>query len=747
VPEASDPIRASPPRAQLMLEPENSHGNLLMPRTTALSDIRNIGIIAHVDAGKTTTTERILYYTGRKHTIIDIHDTKDLKTSTTTDYLEQEKKRGITIQSAAVSTFWRDKKINLIDTPGHVDFTIEVNRSLRVLDGAVVVFDGVAGVEPQSETNWRLADNYDVPRFCYVNKMDRSGANFVRCVDMIRKRLGARPLPVQLPIGSEDNFKGIIDLVEMKALVWDSDDKDAVWHSLEVTPDLADKLHIAVPSDRKLLGEIAQYRTELVDTCLEQDDEAMEAYLTHATVPSGDVLRRALRKGTLNSAFTPVLCGSSYKNKGVQQLLDAVVDYLPAPTDVASIKTVDADGNPIGERKCSDDEPFAALAFKVINDVYGALTFIRVYSGVLTKGASVENSTRGKREKIGRMVEMFAKEANPIEEARAGDIIALVSLADTETGDTLCDAAHPVVLERMRFPDPVISVSVKSKLKAEQEKFGAALGKMVRADPSLHLETDRETGQTILRGMGELHLEVTLDRMRTEFAVEGVMGEPQVAFRETITKKITKQYVHKKQTGGSGQFAEVWIVFEPLERSAGFEVVDETRGGTVPKEFVPAVEKGLRVQKEDGVLAHFPTVDFRATLIDGSYHDVDSNALTFEIAAKAAFREGMREASAILLEPVMKVETVTPGDHLGDVIGDLNRRRGTIQDQLERGTNIAVVAAVPLSEMFGYIGQLRSMTSGRASYTMEFSHYEPVPRQVADEVIAEVAKTRAAAQG
>jgi len=717
-----------------------------MPRTTALSDIRNIGIIAHVDAGKTTTTERILYYTGRKHTIIDIHDTKDLKTSTTTDYLEQEKKRGITIQSAAVSTFWRDKKINLIDTPGHVDFTIEVNRSLRVLDGAVVVFDGVAGVEPQSETNWRLADNYDVPRFCYVNKMDRSGANFVRCVDMIKKRLGARPLPVQLPIGSEDNFKGMIDLVEMKALVWDSDDKDAEWHSLDITPDLADKLHIAVPSDRKLLGEIAKYRTELVDTCLEQDDEAMEAYLTHATVPSADVLRRALRKGTLHSAFTPVLCGSSYKNKGVQQLLDAVVDYLPAPTDVSAIKTVDADGNPIGERICSDDEPFSALAFKVINDVYGALTFIRVYSGVLTKGASVQNTTRDKREKIGRMVEMFAKEANAIEEARAGDIIALVSLADTETGDTLSDSEHPVVLERMRFPDPVISVSVKSKLKAEQEKFGAALGKMVRADPSLHLETDRETGQTILRGMGELHLEVTLDRMRTEFGVEGVMGEPQVAFRETITKKITKQYVHKKQTGGSGQFAEVWIVFEPLQRSVGFEFADETRGGTVPKEFVPAVEKGLRVQKEDGVLAHFPTVDFRATLIDGSYHDVDSNALTFEIAAKAAFREGMREAAPILLEPVMKVETVTPGDHLGDVIGDLNRRRGTIQDQLERGTNIAVVAVVPLSEMFGYIGQLRSMTSGRASYTMEFSHYEPVPRQVADEVIAEVAKARAALQ-
>jgi elongation factor G len=714
-----------------------------MPRTTPLSDIRNIGIIAHVDAGKTTTTERILYYTGRKHTIIDIHDTKDLKTSTTTDYLEQEQKRGITIQSAAVSAFWRNKKINLIDTPGHVDFTIEVNRSLRVLDGAVVVFDGVAGVEPQSETNWRLADNYDVPRMCYINKMDRSGANFERCVDMIKKRLGARPLPVQIPIGSEDNFKGMVDLVEMKALVWDSDDKDAEWQILDITPDIADKLGITVPSDRKLLDKIQQYRTELVDTCLEQDDVAMEAHLLDGQMPSVEILRQCLRKGTLTSAFTPVLCGSSYKNKGVQQVLDAVVDYLPAPTDVAAIKTVDADGTPIGERGCSDEEPFSALAFKVINDAYGALTFIRVYSGVLTKGASILNSTRGKREKIGRMVEMFAKDANPVEEARAGDIVALVSLAETDTGDTLCDSANPVVLERMRFPEPVISVSVKAKNKVDQEKFTSALGKMVRADPSLHLETDRETSQTILRGMGELHLEVTLDRMRTEFGVEGVMGEPQVAYRETFTKPLQEQYIHKKQTGGSGQFAEVWIKFEPLERGAGFEFVDKTVGGSVPKEYVPAVEKGLKMQKEDGVLAHYPTVDFRATLVDGSYHDVDSNALTFEIAAKACFREGIKKASPILLEPVMKVETVTPGDYLGDVIGDINRRRGSILDQLERGTNIAVVATVPLSEMFGYIGHLRGMTSGRASYTMEFSHYDPVPRQVADAVIAAASKPAA----
>ena len=716
-----------------------------MPRQIPLSDIRNIGIIAHVDAGKTTTTERILYYTGRKHTIIDIHDTKDLKTSTTTDYLEQEQKRGITIQSAAVSAFWRKIKINLIDTPGHVDFTIEVNRSLRVLDGAVVVFDGVAGVEPQSETNWRLADNYGVPRICYVNKMDRSGANFLRCLDMIKKRLGARPLATQIPIGSEENFRGMIDLVEMQALVWDSDDKDAVWQVLDVTPDLADRLGITVPSDRALLAQVDKFRAELVDTCLEQNDAAMEAYINDGTVPSAAVLREALRKGTIHSAFNPVLCGSSYKNKGVQQVLDAVVDYMPAPTDVAAINTVDADGHPVGERKCSDDEPFSALAFKVINDAYGALTFVRVYSGVLTKGMSVQNTTRGKREKIGRMVEMFAKEANPIDEARAGDIIALVSLADTETGDTLCDAAHPVILERMRFPDPVISVSVTPKTKADQEKFSNALGKMVRADPSLHLETDRETGQTILRGIGELHLEVTLDRMRTEFGVEGTMGEPQVAYRETFTKKRSEQYVHKKQTGGSGQFAEVWIDFEPLPRSTGFEFVDETVGGSVPKEFVPSVEKGLRVQKEDGVLAGYPTVDFRATLTDGSYHDVDSNAMTFEIAAKACFREAIRKAGPILLEPVMKVETVTPGDYLGDVIGDLNRRRGAIQDQLERGANIAVVATVPLSEMFGYIGHLRGMTSGRASYTMEFSHYDPVPRQVADEIIELKAKAKAKA--
>ncbi len=706
-------------------------------RSVPLDRTRNIGIMAHVDAGKTTTTERILYYTGRKHTIIDVHDTKDLKSSTTTDYMEQEQKRGITIQSAAVSAFWKGKKINVIDTPGHVDFTIEVNRSLRVLDGAVVVFDGVAGVEPQSETNWRLADNYNVPRLCYVNKMDRAGANFRRCVDMIKTRLGARPLPIFLPIGSEDNFRGMIDLVEMKGYIWESDDKDAQWDIVEADgAAIIERCKITVSEDKEILNAIADYRAELIDTCLEQDDAAMEAYLETGEAPSVEVLRECIRRGTLASAFNPVLCGSSYKNKGVQQVLDAVVWYLPAPTDVEAIKTVDAEGNSVGERKSSDDEPFSALAFKVINDAYGALTFVRVYSGVLTKGMSVMNSTRGKREKIGRMVEMFAQQPNPIEEARAGDIIALVSLSETETGDTLCDSSAPVVLERMKFPEPVISVSVEPKSKADQEKFGTALGKMVRADPSLRLETDRETGQTILRGMGELHLEVTLDRIRTEFNVEGNMGKPQVAYREAFTQSVEHTYTHKKQTGGSGQFAEVKIVFEPLERGAGYQFEDETVGGSVPKEYIPSVDKGLQMQKEDGVLAGYPTVDFKARLVDGKYHDVDSNALTFEIAAKACFREAIRKASPIILEPVMKVEVVTPEDYLGDVIGDVNRRRGMIQGQLERGTNIAVEAFVPLNEMFGYIGQLRGMTSGRASYTMEFSHYEPVPRQVADEIVA-----------
>jgi elongation factor G len=701
-------------------------------RKTPLQNMRNIGIIAHVDAGKTTTTERILYYTGRSHKIGEVHDG-----AATTDYMEQEQKRGITIQSAAVTVFWKNFQVNVIDTPGHVDFTIEVNRSLRVLDGAVVVFDGVAGVEPQSETNWRLADNYNVPRMCYVNKMDRSGANFRRCVDMIRTRLGSKPLCVQLPIGSEDNFRGMIDLVEMKALIWHSDEKDAEWEVVDIdVPDIIKRLKIEVKEDIDTLNDIATYRQDLIDSALEQDDAAMEHYLETNEVPSVEVLKKCIRRGTLVAAFTPVFCGSSFKNKGVPQILDGVVDYLPAPSDVEAIKTVDENGQPIGERICSDDEPFSALAFKVINNQFGALTFARVYSGVATKGMTLLNSTRGKRERIGRMVEVYAKDTNPIEETRAGDIIAFVSLAETETGDTLCDAAHPVILERMKFPDPVISVSVEAKTKGEQEKLGQALGKMVRADPSLRLELDKETGQTILRGMGELHLEITIDRIRTEFGVEANVGRPQVAYRETITTKVEHVYTHKKQTGGSGQYAEIKVVFEPQERSAGFEFVDKISGGTVPREFIPAVEYGITVQKEEGVMAGFPTVDFKATLVDGKYHDVDSSAIAFEIAARACFREGIRKANPILLEPVMKVEVVTPENHLGDVIGDLNRRRGLILGQLDRGMNLAVEAHVPLSEMFGYIGDLRSMTSGRATFTMEFSHYEPVPRQVADEIVS-----------
>jgi elongation factor G len=693
--------------------------------------MRNIGIIAHVDAGKTTTTERILYYTGRSHKIGEVHDG-----AATTDYMEQEQKRGITIQSAAVTVFWKDHQINVIDTPGHVDFTIEVNRSLRVLDGAVVVFDGVAGVEPQSETNWRLADNYNVPRMCYVNKMDRSGANFRRCLDMIKTRLGAKPVCLQLPIGSEDNFRGMIDLVEMKAYIWHSDEKDAEWEVAEIDADaIAERLKIVVKEDLDTLNDIALYRQDLVESALELDDTAMEAYLETGEEPSVEILKQCIRKGTNTGAFTPVLCGSSFKNKGVQQMLDAVVWYLPAPTDVEAIKTVDEEGVVTGERRCSDDEPFSALAFKVINNQFGALTFARVYSGIATKGMTLLNSTRGKRERIGRMVEVFAKDTNPIEETRAGDIIAFVSLQETETGDTLCDPAHPVILERMKFPEPVISVSVEAKTKGDQEKLGQALGKMVRADPSLRLELDKESGQTILRGMGELHLEITIDRIRTEYGVEANVGRPQVAYRETITGRTEHIYTHKKQTGGSGQYAEIKVVFEPRERGEGFEFVDQIVGGAVPREFIPAVEYGIKTQKEEGVLAGFPTVDFKATLIDGKYHDVDSSSIAFEIAARACFREGIRRAQPILLEPVMKVEVVTPENHLGDVIGDLNRRRGVILGQIDRGTNLAVEAHVPLSEMFGYIGQLRSMTSGRATFTMEFDHYEPVPRNVADEII------------
>ncbi|WP_439813899.1 elongation factor G [Zavarzinia sp. CC-PAN008] len=704
-----------------------------MPRKTPLHLYRNIGIIAHVDAGKTTTTERILYYTGRAHRIGEVHDG-----AATTDYLEQEQKRGITIQSAAVTVFWKGHQINVIDTPGHVDFTIEVNRSLRVLDGAVVVFDGVAGVEPQSETNWRLADNYNVPRMCYVNKMDRSGANFARCVQMIVDRLAAKPLVLQVPIGSEDNFRGMVDLVRMKALVWFSDERDAQWEEWDITPDLAQKLNITVKEDVDILARVPELRQQLVEMVVEQDEALMEAYFG-GEEPTFEQIQAAIRKGTLNGAFTPVFCGSSFKNKGVQQVLDGVVAYMPAPNDVEAIKTVDENGNPNGERKCSDDEPFSALAFKVINNQFGALTFVRVYSGVAPKGTMLLNSTRGKRERLGRIVEIYAKDTQEIDECRAGDIVAFVSLKETETGDSLSDQAHPVILERMKFPDPVISVSVEPKTKGDTEKLSIALGKMARADPSLKLELDKETGQTILRGMGELHLEVTIDRMRTEMGVEANVGQPQVAYRETINKKVEHTYTHKKQTGGSGQFAEIKVIVEPQERGQGYAFQDAIVGGSVPKEYIPSVDYGFKTQADSGVLAGYPTVDFKVTLIDGKYHDVDSSALAFEIAAKACFREAMRKADPTLLEPIMKVEVVTPDDYLGDVIGDLNRRRGTITGQLERGLNIAVEAEVPLSEMFGYIGNLRGMTSGRGTFTMEFSHYAPPPRNVQDEIVKRAA--------
>jgi elongation factor G len=714
-------------------------------RKTPLHLYRNIGIIAHVDAGKTTTTERILYYTGKSHKIGEVHDG-----AATTDYMEQEQKRGITIQSAAVTAYWKpgewrgeehaypdSYQFNIIDTPGHVDFTIEVNRSLRVLDGAVVVFDGVAGVEPQSETNWRLADNYKVPRMCYVNKMDRSGASFEKCVSMIRSRLNAVPLICQVPIGSQDNFRGLVDLVAMRAYVKMDDGKDTPYEEWEVDPaNLIAKLNIDVKQDIDLLNQVAEFRTTLIETALEQDEAALEAYMESFEEPSADVLKKCIRKGTLVGAFTPVLCGSSFKNKGVQQMLDAVVDFLPAPTDVEAIQTVDEEGNVTGSRTCSDDEPFSALAFKVLNNQFGALTFTRVYSGVATKGVTLLNTTRDKKEKIGRIVEMFADKTNDLDEVRAGDIIAFVSLKETETGDTLCDSAAPVILERMNFPEPVISVSVEANSKADQEKLGQALNKMVKADPSLRLEVDRETGQTLLRGMGELHLEITIDRIRTEYGVLANVGEPQVAYRETIKKRVEHTYTHKKQSGGSGQFAEVKIIFEPVETGGGFQFVDEISGGTVPREYIPAVEFGLKTQKDTGVLAEFPTVDFKATLVDGKYHDVDSSALAFEIAAKACFREGMRLAQPVLLEPIMKVEVVTPDEYLGDVIGDINRRRGTILEQLTRGANLAVEAHVPLSTMFGYIGDLRSMTSGRATFTMEFAHYAETPRNVQDEVVA-----------
>jgi elongation factor G len=693
-----------------------------MARTHDLSMYRNIGIMAHIDAGKTTTTERVLYYTGRSHKIGEVHDG-----AATMDWMEQEQERGITITSAATTCFWRDHRINIIDTPGHVDFTIEVERSLRVLDGAVTVFDSVAGVEPQSETVWRQADKYKVPRMCFVNKMDRTGADFFRCVQMMIDRLGAAPLVLQLPIGTEAEFEGVIDLVNMREIVWKDETLGAEFEYRPIREKYAD--------------QAAEYREKLVETAVEQDDAAMEAYL-EGEEPSVETLMACIRKGTLNNnVFVPVLCGSAFKNKGVQPLLDAVIDYLPAPTDVTAIQGIDVKTEAQVSRKSSDDEPFAALAFKIMTDPFvGSLTFCRVYSGVLESGVSVLNSVKDNRERVGRMLQMHANSREDVKEARAGDIVAIAGLKNTTTGDTLCDPLKPVVLERMEFPEPVIEVAVEPKSKADQEKMGIALSRLAQEDPSFRVASDPESGQTVIKGMGELHLDIIVDRMRREFKVEANVGAPQVAYRETITRRAEIDYTHKKQTGGSGQFARIKIVFQPQEdKSKGNEFVSSIVGGSVPREYIPGVEKGLTSAMETGVLVGFPVINVHAQLVDGAYHDVDSSVMAFEIAARAAFREGMQKAGPALLEPIMNVEVVTPEEYMGDIIGDLNSRRGQVAGMDSRGNARVVEAMVPLANMFGYVNTLRSMSQGRAQYSMQFDHYEQVPQAVADEVRAKLA--------
>jgi elongation factor G len=686
-----------------------------MARKTPIDRYRNIGIMAHIDAGKTTTTERVLYYTGVSHKIGEVHDG-----AATMDWMEQEQERGITITSAATTCFWNDHRINIIDTPGHVDFTIEVERSLRVLDGAVCVFDSVAGVEPQSETVWRQADKYGVPRMCFVNKMDRTGADFYRCVDMIDDRLGAAPLVLQLPVGSEAEYAGLVDLLTMKAVIWENEELGAKYNEAEIPEDLTAKA--------------AEYREKLIEHAVEQDDTAMEAYL-EGTEPDLETLKACIRKGTIAATFVPVLCGSAFKNKGVQPLLDAVVDFLPAPTEVPAIKGVQPDSDKEMVRESSDDEPFAALAFKVMTDPFvGSLTFARVYSGVVETGASVLNSVKGKRERIGRMLQMHSNSREDIKEARAGDIVAIAGLKATTTGDTLCDPDKAVILERMEFPDPVIEVAVEPKTKADQEKMGVALARLASEDPSFQVSVDHESAQTVIKGMGELHLEILVDRMKREFKVEANVGAPQVAYRETITKSFEIDHTHKKQTGGSGQFARVKLQFEPLEPGEGFQFESAVVGGRVPKEYIPGVEKGLKSSCESGVIVGFPVIDFKATLTDGAHHDVDSSVMAFEIAARAAFREGISKAGPVLLEPMMRVEVVTPEDYMGDIIGDLNSRRGKVGGMEQRGNARVIGAQVPLANMFGYVNTLRSMSQGRAQYTMHFDHYEQVPQHVADEV-------------
>ena len=694
-----------------------------MARTHTLDKYRNIGIMAHIDAGKTTTTERILYYTGKSHKIGEVHDG-----AATMDWMEQEQERGITITSAATTCFWKGHRINIIDTPGHVDFTIEVERSLKVLDGAVAIFDGVAGVEPQSETVWRQADKYKVPRICFVNKLDRTGADYFKCVDMIKERLGAKPLVTQIPVGIEASFKGVVDLVKMKAIIWKDENLGADFELIEIPEDLKDKAN--------------KYRKELIETAVEQDEKLMEDYLNGKEISEINLIK-CIRSGCLKFDFVPILTGSAFKNKGVQPLLDAVVNYLPSPVDIGSISgTIPGSKNKEAKvvRKFDDNEPFSALAFKVANDSFvGSLTFIRIYSGTIKSGTGVYNTSREKEERVGRMLLMHANSREDIKEANAGDIVALTGLKYTITGHTLSLEDKPVLLEPMEFPDPVIEIAVEPKTKADQEKMGEALGRLAKEDPSFRVTSDEESGQTIIKGMGELHLDIIVDRMKREFKVEANIGAPQVAYRETILKNAEFDYIHKKQSGGAGQFARVKISIEPLEPGKGREIENKIKGGSIPKEFIPGVEKGIETVSDAGILAGFPIIDYKVTILDGLHHDVDSSVLAFELASRQCFKEVCSRATLKLLEPVMRVEVVTPEDYMGDVIGDLNSRRGHISTQEVRGNATVITAMVPLANMFGYINSLRSMSQGRAQYSMFFDHYDKVPQNVQDEVIKKTA--------
>ncbi|MBD5401017.1 elongation factor G [bacterium] len=689
-------------------------------KTAPLNMYRNIGIMAHIDAGKTTTSERILFYTGKTYKIGEVHDG-----GATMDWMEQEQERGITITSAATTCFWRDHRINLIDTPGHVDFTMEVERSLRVLDGAVAVFESVSGVQPQTETVWRQADRYSVPRICFINKMDRIGGNFFRCVDMIRERLGANPLVINFPIGAESEFKGVVDVVEMKAIIWEDD--------MGKEPHIVD-----IPEDLKAKAE--ELHNHLIEEVVTLDDEIMEAYM-EGNVPDTATIKKLIRKGTIGQNFNPVMCGSAFKNKGVQPLLDAIVDYLPSPLDIPAIKGTKMDGETAAERKPDAKEPFSALAFKVANDPFvGNLMFIRIYSGKLTSGSYVYNSNRDKRERVGRMLLMHSNNREEIKEAGAGDIVTLVGMKETITGDTLCDESNPIILENIHVPEPVISIAVEPKTKADIEKMSLGLQALAKEDPSFRVSVDEESGQTILAGVGELHLEILVDRLLREFKVDVAVGEPRIAYRETFRKAITEEYTHKKQSGGSGQYAQVKIEFEPVEPGEGYSFENKIVGGAIPKEYIPGVEKGLKIAQQTGVLIGYPTVDFKATLVDGKYHEVDSNVLCFEIAARACFREAMKKASPKLLEPIMKLSVNTPEEYVGDIIGDLNSRRGQINGIETQFGNQQISAFVPLANLFGYVKTLRSLSQGRANPYMELSHYAEVPSNVADEVIKKLTK-------